>query len=1454
MKTTYKRSATGLTACLTLLIFFMNSFSAHAQNAVETDPVVLETTISDGQTSVFPFTITNTGNETLDFVFPGYESSQRVVTNQNISQIIESNSDSSDIRQQKEVIDRYLNLGEAGITTAERKIIERFEQRNSDPQISPMSQGFSSSYDIEFEDLNLQGEEFMLVDEVSVSGVWEGFAGDFVFEGGSGQTWANDLTILFTTSPELDPHNPENVVYQIGGLISYAPTGFILYWGDGNSEAPGTTVDVAYGFDPTIEINDLYIWIGNGWQLGEGTWTGSVSLFGLSSQPNFITSVEPAEGTIAPGESASVDATFDAEGFNAGTYNGNLRMMLTGSEDSEELIPVVMNVGEMPGISVEPSALEFGDVFIGQTKNLSVSIVNTGNSALMLSDFAVDSDVFSVPISGAITVGPSMSLQVAIAFTPDSTGDFEGEFTFSTNNPEVESVSVPLNGSGLSVPVFSVNPLNFELSLETGESTTFDITIANDGEGELLYSIPRFDAEEALRGNKDLIRSMQQRAPFVASEENLTAINERNLLERYRAGLIGDFSAEAESIIRNMNRAAEGSEVTPGLLSLSSGEVIEFEDFEISGGQFVPATGALSGEFEGVSADFVLNSSFGQTWANDLTLLATSTPELDLHDQDSILFQIGGTVSYSSLKFNWGMGNSDAPGTAVNVTLELIPPVELEEVYFWIGNGWTDHATGSWTGSIELNGLGGTDPFITDAVPSSGSLAPGDEQIVSLTIDATGLNAGSYTDLLNIVSNDINSPSAQVLGTLFVSGTPEISLSTDEIDFGTAFTGGNTSEGLVITNSGTDILEVSSVTSDNPEFLVDGGEFTLLPDETAVVEIIFAPESEGEKSGSITVSSNADSGDASIALTGTAVNPGILSVDPESLSFELNQGETGTAMLTLSNVGESDLEYTISTFGSAGSGARSIEVGNTPAGARILPEFMAVGRNASQRAFNPDIELMNEEGDIIWDQPSQGFDGIFSNLFPNGFGAYSADTFILENTSVIGSITAYGFLNSYSPPGSLNPYGATFYIFEDDNGKPAGIPNDGNDNHIFKFEASPGMDGFSVIENQVDHSFERELVLNIEEATGSGLQLGAGKYWLSVFVNNENSNSDADTWYWSLGASDKNEASFVDPENIFHLDLFDWENIEPFVGFGAANLAFTLRGIDINFLSFNPVSILIGPGESVEIPVLADAQGLEPGEYFAELNITTNSPVTPEKSVPVTLQVNEAEVGLRWGNLHYPAEVTINQGEDFMIHGLATVDEEMQANADEMVRMWVGFHTSDVHPALWEEEVWIEGHFHQHHDEAAEFIVNAGSHLPAGEYYYAVRYQMEGYDYSYGGYHEDGGGFWTEGLHVSGHATVLQSTSTSDDNQIPQSFALNQNYPNPFNPTTIISYDLPEAADVRLEVYNIQGQRVATLVNTTQNAGSYTVNFDATRLSSGVYIYRIQAGTFTRVRKMTLVK
>ena len=134
--------------------------------------------------------------------------------------------------------------------------------------------------------------------------------------------------------------------------------------------------------------------------------------------------------------------------------------------------------------------------------------------------------------------------------------------------------------------------------------------------------------------------------------------------------------------------------------------------------------------------------------------------------------------------------------------------------------------------------------------------------------------------------------------------------------------------------------------------------------------------------------------------------------------------------------------------------------------------------------------------------------------------------------------------------------------------------------------------------------------------------------------------------------------------------------------------------------------------------------------------------------------------------------------------------------------------------------------------------------------------------------------FNTRGMAAGTYETTLTVTTNDPDNRIievpvtlnvnqavsneveetPEQVSLGQNYPNPFNPTTSINYTLRQAGKVELEVFNMQGQRVATLINDNKGAGEHQINFDASALASGIYVYRLQAAGTTLTKKMALIK
>lgn len=145
----------------------------------------------------------------------------------------------------------------------------------------------------------------------------------------------------------------------------------------------------------------------------------------------------------------------------------------------------------------------------------------------------------------------------------------------------------------------------------------------------------------------------------------------------------------------------------------------------------------------------------------------------------------------------------------------------------------------------------------------------------------------------------------------------------------------------------------------------------------------------------------------------------------------------------------------------------------------------------------------------------------------------------------------------------------------------------------------------------------------------------------------------------------------------------------------------------------------------------------------------------------------------------------------------------------------------------WTKIDFVQGHQNSTSINTYSYIDKSASH--AGKYYYRLNQIDDNGSYKY--------------------SNIVEA------DLIPLSvFILNQNYPDPFNPNTVISYSLPVASIVKLNVYNTLGQTVKVLENSFKNAGNYSVNFNASELPSGTYFYKIEAGQFTQIKKMILIK
>jgi len=114
-----------------------------------------------------------------------------------------------------------------------------------------------------------------------------------------------------------------------------------------------------------------------------------------------------------------------------------------------------------------------------------------------------------------------------------------------------------------------------------------------------------------------------------------------------------------------------------------------------------------------------------------------------------------------------------------------------------------------------------------------------------------------------------------------------------------------------------------------------------------------------------------------------------------------------------------------------------------------------------------------------------------------------------------------------------------------------------------------------------------------------------------------------------------------------------------------------------------------------------------------------------------------------------------------------------------------------------------------------------------------------------------GSGIIYGGGTICGGLVAIEPTA---QNELPVKFDMSQNYPNPFNPVTTVMYQLPVFSRVKITLYDILGQEAAILINAEQNAGYHKLQFDASMFASGIYVYKIEAGSFTKSMKMSVIK
>jgi subtilisin family serine protease len=207
-----------------------------------------------------------------------------------------------------------------------------------------------------------------------------------------------------------------------------------------------------------------------------------------SLKPEWISNVEPSSGRILANGSSEISVTLDATGMMGGHYAEALQILSNDPDHSDVQLPIGIDVTGAADISITPVSLDFGNIYIGDTDEKLITVKNIGTDTLHISNIELDNLAFETE-TGSFSLAVGNSLDLTVAFSPDALGEYSGTLSISSNDADTPVWDITLSGNAVEPPVISVNPMQVDAALYTGDIENIPLTISNSGGSDLTWSL-----------------------------------------------------------------------------------------------------------------------------------------------------------------------------------------------------------------------------------------------------------------------------------------------------------------------------------------------------------------------------------------------------------------------------------------------------------------------------------------------------------------------------------------------------------------------------------------------------------------------------------------------------------------------------------------------------------------------------------------------------------------------------------------------------------------------------------------------------------------------------------------------------------------------------------------------------------------------------------------------------
>ena len=505
-------------------------------------------------------------------------------------------------------------------------------------------------------------------------------------------------------------------------------------------------------------------------------------------------------------------------------------------------------------------------------------------------------------------------------------------------------------------------------------------------------------------------------------------------------------------------------------------------------------------------------------------------------------------------------------------------------------------------------------PLWVRLVPASGRIAAGQSLEVQVWFDAARMAGGSYGSSVIVATNDPSQSNLLMTVALQVTDAADIAVGAAALDFGSVFVGTCGQRDVLITNHGTVVLLVSSVSAGAPPFVAGPSSFLLGPNESRSVPVFFCPDATGKMTGSLSVNSNdPDHPEVLVSLRGKAVSPPLASLLPPSLSANLFPGATAHRTLSLSNAGGSTLDYVVSVTAAQPDVVDAL--GGTPA-AEVIATARPLSRDALQELRAPASTPREAAvtGAVDRGAPFTPRAPRFAQPAPAG-SVHLEEVFGSDANLFFAGPRMRGNLFTCTTSTNLKEY--RFYL----------NPTVSTEMWFLVYESTSetglyGVVGASVLTPTTSgFGWYSSGEINVPLVAGRYYMMVAAFQDVTGYYNQRpiapypipasfGSLTAAAGWTWSPtvyfpppGFQDVPPEAFGEPVAYYQTIVTD--------------------GV-VPWLSVAPESGSVRRAQSADIDVRIDATGLSGGDYDANLRIRSNDPATPDIVVPVHLHVSDA--------------------------------------------------------------------------------------------------------------------------------------------------------------------------------------------------------------------------------------